>query len=231
MTNEMLNIKAPNMFYLNEQGSSTEISKIRISSDSEKLMASVREIENSTRPWLGSGISYNTQNFLPKDVEFGKRIENRLYNINKTTLSESLFDATGNVKILFSQVSMHFDNELREKLFRQIDLIHDVDDWEDGENPIKVESFRTFLRWFYNFKPSKLPNFGLSSRGNFIASWMGKNSQESLVLEFMQKDRIKWFKTKYFDGEVDHSIGSTRLSRISEELDTHDTKYWFTKDI
>lgn len=148
----------------------------------------------------------------------------------RVTLDEQLFDARANVKILLSRVSMHFSKALREKLFRQIDLLHDPDDWEEGDDPIQLQSFNTFLRWFYLYKPPQLPNFGLSAAGHFIASWLTNHNKDRLILEFLSNDRIKWFVTKNYDEEADHSSGLTKLNRIADMLAPYHTDDWFTKE-
>ena len=152
------------------------------------------------------------------------------YSNENISLYEQLFDARSDVKILLSQLSMHYSAELREKLFRQIDLIHDPEDWEEGDDPIQLQSFKTFLRWFFINKPVQLPNFGLSAGGNFIASWV-VNHKDTLILELLSRDRIKWFVTKYYDEEVDHSSGLTNLSRIAEVLAPYHSEDWFTKEV
>ena len=145
------------------------------------------------------------------------------------TLDEQLFDARAEIKILLSTVSMHFSEALRKKLFRQIDLLHDPDDWDEGDEPIQLQSFNTFLRWFYLNKPSKLPNFGLSAAGHFIASWLANDNKDRLILEFMSNDRITYFVTKYFDEGPDRSSGSTYLSRIADRLASYQLDEWFTR--
>ena len=152
------------------------------------------------------------------------------YYRNDATLDERLFDARAAVKIIFSQASMHFNEALREKLFRQFDLLHDIDDWEDEDEPIRAQSFKTFLRWFYLNMPTRLPNFGLSATGQFIATWLTNENKDKLILEFFSKDRIRWFVTKHYDDENDHSSGSTKLSRISDVLAPYHTVDWFNSE-
>ena len=143
------------------------------------------------------------------------------------TLEEKLFDARADVKILISQVSMYLDDNVRGKLFDEIDILHDADEWEDGDEPVSLESFKTFLRWYYLNKPNNLPSFGLSVAGNFIASWMDGDTKNSLVLEFLKNDRIKWFVTKYYGDEIDSSVGTSQLVRVHEILLAYDANNIF----
>lgn len=151
--------------------------------------------------------------------------------VEPNELDERLFDATAVVKILLSRVSMHFSDALRQKLFRQIDLIHDPDDWEESEMPIEPKSFSTFLRWFYMNDPTQLPNFGLSDTGQFIATWLANQNKDSLILEFLKGDRIKWYVTKYYEDEeaADLSSGVTNLDRIASALEAFNANDWFNK--
>jgi len=130
------------------------------------------------------------------------------------TLDERLFDARANVKILLSKVSMHYSDVFREKLYRQIDLIHDPDDWEDEEVPVMLDSFKTFLRWFYLTNPSTLPNFGLTDSGNFIATWV-ENTRNTLIMEYLASDRVKWYLAIDYEDNKDLTSGTTNIERSS----------------
>ena len=70
----------------------------------------------------------------------------RPLQLHERTLEEKLFDATAGVKVMTSQVAMYLDSQWRSKLFKQIDLLHDVDEWEQGDEPLQRESFATFLK-------------------------------------------------------------------------------------
>jgi hypothetical protein len=186
---------------------STNELKKYFSRETEEVMKKIRELEENS-------------------ISISQKIHDK-----RVTLDEKLFDAKANVKILLSQVSMHFSNALREKLFHQIDLLHDPDDWEDGDTPIQLQSFKTFLRWFYLYKPPQLPNFGLSDTGHFIASWLTNHNKDSLILEYCPNDRITWFVTEYYDDEPDYGSGSTNLSRIAYVLSSYHSEKWFDKNI
>lgn len=184
---------------------SSKLSEQYFSAHTVEVMGKIRELEKNT--------------LSTTEKIYKKRI----------TLDEQLFDARAAVKILLSGVSMHFSKALREKLFRQIDLLHDPDDWEEGDDPIQLQSFNTFLRWFFLNEPQQLPNFGLSAAGHFIASWLTNHNKDRLILEFLSNDRIKWFVTKYYNEDGDHSSGSTKLSRIVAILAPHHIDDWFIK--
>ncbi len=182
---------------------------------------------------VGSYFSDQTTEVMEKILDLEKKntlsASETVYK-KRITVVERLFDARADVKILFSRVSMHFSGALREKLFHQIDILHDLDDWEEGDDPIQLQSFNTFLRWYYLNKPSKLPNFGLSGSGHFIASWLANDNRNRLIFEFLSNDRIKWFVTKCYGDETDHGSGLTKLTRIADMLEPYRADEWFTKE-
>src|SRR5208337_3485201 len=61
-------------------------------------------------------------------------------------LDEQLFDALAEVKAMTSQVAMHLDKDWRDKLFHQLDSLHDPAEWERDDQPIQRSSFGTFLK-------------------------------------------------------------------------------------
>ena len=77
-------------------------------------------------------------------------------------IEEKIFDATASVKILTAQVAMHLEREWREKLFRQLDSLHDPIGWEPGDLPVQQSSFATFLKAICKIRPKCRP--GLACR-------------------------------------------------------------------
>ena len=180
---------------------------------------------------VSSAISEQTQDILNsiRQLESGSQSVTFLKKDDSKSVDEEVFDATADVKVLFSRVSMYFSPELRDRLFVQLDRLHDPNDWEEGDLPISALSFTTFLRWFYVSRPSKLPNFGMSSKGLMFSSWLANHNMDRLILEFLPSDRIKWFVTQQFEGEFDQSAGITGLDRIEAKLQSFDVDVWFKK--
>ncbi|MBI5910037.1 MAG: hypothetical protein HY848_08805 [Betaproteobacteria bacterium] len=141
-------------------------------------------------------------------------------------LEERLFDATASVKILTAQIAMHLEREWRDKLFRQLDSLHDLAEWEPDDEPIQQASFATFLKAIVEIKPQRRPGLGLSHGGNLIAAWT--TGRDRLTIEFMAKDRVRWVLARYRDGESEYFAGQTSVSRLAEGLAPYDPKYWFS---
>lgn len=148
-----------------------------------------------------------------------------LSHANKS-INEQLFDATSSIKILTSQVAMHLDTKFREKLFSQIDYLHEFDDWDPDDKPIQKASFVTFLRTILYIKPNRYPGLGLSYTGNLIAAWtMGK---DRLTIEFLPNDQVKWVLAKHYDnGEVERSASQSSVLRMLKCLAPYNPEAWF----
>lgn len=141
------------------------------------------------------------------------------------SISEQLFDATAEVKILTSQVAMHFENEWRDRLFAQLDRLHDPDEWDEEDRPIDRLSFSTFLKAIFDLRPAVRPGLGLTNGGNLIAAWTkGRNR---LTLQFMPGARVKWVISRWVDEEMDQVAGDTPVQRLSVALAPYGPNAWF----
>jgi hypothetical protein len=150
-----------------------------------------------------------------------------LFASAEKSLEERLFDATASVKILTAQVAMHLDHEWRNKLFAQLDSLHDLEEWDPDDEPIQIGSFATFLKAMIQIKPQRRPGLGLSHNGYLVASWMvGK---DRLTIEFLQKDRVRWVLARYTGDDVERFAGHTSVSRLIDGLAPYRPDNWFSK--
>ena len=145
--------------------------------------------------------------------------------VHERSLEEKLFDATSGVKVMTSQVAMYLDSQWRSKLFNQIDSLHDVDEWEQGDEPLQRESFATFLKAICELKPKKRPGLGLTPSGQLIAAWTVGSSR--LTIEFLGNGRVKWVISRMIDDEIEHYVGDTTVNRLAAGLGPHHTEEWF----
>jgi hypothetical protein len=140
------------------------------------------------------------------------------------TLEERLFDATANVKILTSQVAMHLDREWRERLFQQLDSLHDPEEWDAEDKPIQQSSFATFLKAIFQIRPTVRPGLGLSHGGLLVAAWTsGKNR---LTIEFLPNDRVRWVISRYPEGEFEQFAGQIPVSSLLDSLSKYSPAEW-----
>jgi hypothetical protein len=139
-----------------------------------------------------------------------------------------VFKALAAAKILTSHVAMHLEREYHERLFRQLDSLHDTAEWEDGEEPINQSSFQTFLKAILKIKPERRPGLGLSQTGNLIAAWT--TERDRLTIEFLPNDRVSWVLARYRDDSEEPArfAGQTRVSELIEGLAPHRPEHWFS---
>lgn len=142
------------------------------------------------------------------------------------SLEERLFDATANVKILTAQVAMHLDREWRDKLFAQLDSLHNVEDWDRDDEPVRTGSFATFLKAVIQIKPQRRPGLGLSHNGHLIASWtVGK---DRLTIEFLPNDNVRWVLARCVGNDMERFASHTSVSRLITSLAPYNPDYWFS---
>lgn len=141
------------------------------------------------------------------------------------TLPEKLYDATSEVKILTSQVAMYLTRSWRDRVFKQLDSLHDISEWDSDISPIQKESYRTFLRLVIALKPSKHPGLGLSDKGFLLAAWIVGNDR--LTTEFLPNDNVRWTLSKLVDGEIERAAGVTKVSRVLTNLLPYQPNEWF----
>ena len=122
---------------------------------------------------------------------------------------------------------MHLERDLRDRLFRQLNSLHETDQWEEGDEPLNHASFQTFLKAILTITPARRPGLGLSRTGNLIAAWT--TAQDRLTIEFLPNDRVSWVLARYDDtDEPARFAGQTNVSELVEGLAPHRPDHWFS---
>jgi hypothetical protein len=142
------------------------------------------------------------------------------------SVAENIFDATAAAKMLTAQVAMHLDRVWREKLFRQLDSLHDIAEWEEEDIPIQRGSFSTFLKAICQIQPERRPGLGLSSSGYLIAAWT--NDDDRLTIEFLGNDRVRWVLTRSCEQQAERFAGQTSVARLYDGLLPYEPERWFS---
>lgn len=141
------------------------------------------------------------------------------------SVAEQLHDALGTAKILLSQISMHLDKAWRDKLFRQLDDLLDIDSWDEADKVLDNGSFATFLRMILYHRPDRRPALGISHRGHLLADWTVDG--ESLTIEFLPKDEVRWVLMHFVNGDRETAGGQTQLGRLNAVLSPYKPSRWF----
>jgi len=114
----------------------------------------------------------------------------------------------------------------RERLFRQLDLLHDTDDWEEGDQPLRPDSYRTFIRLILMLQPTRWPSLGMTYDGYLTATW--RAAEDRITIECLGEDRVRFvLSSKISSAETDRSAGTTSVSRLFGRLSNYQPDRWF----
>jgi hypothetical protein len=149
--------------------------------------------------------------------------------LHRKDLAERLFDALARAKVLIASVAMHLARARRDKLFRQLDSLHDLAEWEEGDEPLQQSSFGTFLKAMLAVNPQRQPGLGLSHAGHLIGAWT--IDRDRLTIEFLPNDWVRWVLARYKeDNEPRRFAGQTPVSELPEGLAPHQPEHWFSHE-
>jgi hypothetical protein len=143
-------------------------------------------------------------------------------------IEERLFDARAAAKVLTASVAMHLDSKYREKLFAQIDSLHDADEWPEGDEPLLLESFSVFLRVYLDLQPHRNPSLGLAPSGNLLAAWI--RDEDRLYLEFLPMRRVRWSLSRGVGKDTERAAGEAPTARLRAVLSPYDIEHWLIGD-
>jgi hypothetical protein len=130
-----------------------------------------------------SPITTNTTNYTPKSLSSGDTKS----PTSSSLLSVKLFDNAAELKILVSHLIMHLSVDWKNKIFKQLDFLLSIENWEEDSSLIQKKSFLTFLRFVIFTTPAKVPSLGVGISGNLLCAWLKDNQQ--ITIEFFDNDK------------------------------------------
>jgi hypothetical protein len=141
-------------------------------------------------------------------------------------LAERLFNVLAAFKMKTAMLAAaHFTSVDRARLFRQLDSLLDAETWESTDAITTEASFTTLLRMIL-FLGGRRPGLGLTSSGNFIATWT--EGADRLTIECKPEDKVRWVLVQDLDGQIESAAGETTIKRLPEVLLPYDpAKRWF----
>jgi hypothetical protein len=145
---------------------------------------------------------------------------------DQTPLAQRLFDARATFKMKTATLAAaHFNDVERCRLFKQIDSLLDSESWDSDDVVTTEASFTTLLRMVL-FLGGRRPGLGVTSTGNFIATWT--EGDDRLTIECKPDDRVRWVLVQNLDGQPESAAGETTARRLPEVLSPYDPpKRWF----
>lgn len=146
---------------------------------------------------------------------------------NPPSLQERVFNALADAKIWTSKVAMYMDLRTRDRYFRQLDLLHDCDEWLDG-SPVKLQSYQGFVSLMHLLGGHSKPSLGLTPSGNLVAVWQA--GEDRLTIEFIDRQHAQWVVSRRQDEEMERIAGSTTITRVKANLAPYNPAAWFGID-
>ncbi|WP_282949449.1 MULTISPECIES: hypothetical protein [unclassified Sphingopyxis] len=149
----------------------------------------------------------------------------RIHPATAPTLAERVFQALVDAKIWTSKVAMHLDRGTRDRYFRQLDLLHDCDEWFGDQSPVVLDSYKAFVRFMHLIGGLSKPSLGLSPKGILVAVWHGDHGR--LTIEFLSSDWVQWTVSRPLGDRTERAAGNTELTRILPNLAPYSPEAWF----
>ena len=140
-------------------------------------------------------------------------------------ITERLFDATAEAKRWTSQIAMRLAPEVQQRFFRQLDRLHDENEWFEGDIPIALDSYKTFVRAYVSGNVGGKPALALAQGGRLIAIW--QDGTDKLTIEFFPRDKVRYIVSQVVDGDHERFAGDTSIGRLSQILSPFGSVRWF----
>ncbi|MFN3475812.1 MAG: hypothetical protein ACK4ZW_17375 [Blastomonas sp.] len=141
-------------------------------------------------------------------------------------IESKLFNATANAKIWTSKVAMYLKRETRDRIFRQLDSLHDLNEWIAGDEPLNLESYKSCIRAIIFHKINSKPGFALMPSGNILALW--QDDIDKLSIEFLTNNKTRWMIQHSTLRGTERAAGEASVERLREILAPYGADRWFS---
>lgn len=141
------------------------------------------------------------------------------------SLQERVFKALADAKVWTAQVAMHMNLATRDRYFRQLDLLHDCDEWFGADLPLNLESYKTFIRFMLTVDGSSKPSLALSASGNLLGIWLA--GRDRLTIEFRPGDSVEWVISRQEGDATERAAGTTSSARLMANIQGFKPETWF----
>ena len=145
--------------------------------------------------------------------------------VEQRTIEEQLFFALADAKIWTSRVAMHLDQNARNRVFRQLDVLHDVEEWAKGDRPVSLEAYKSFVRAIVYHQINSRPALSLMPNGNLLALW--SDCDDTLTVEFLPGNRTRWLVQNNTADGPERATGTSPLERLRNVLQPYGAERWF----
>jgi hypothetical protein len=163
----------------------------------------------------------NSADIAPRNLPFvvgGNEPKHRIVAVSTNQgLEERIFNSVVQLKVSIAQFAMHLSSDERERIFRQLDDVINVDDWHDEDELPKVESFRDLLRWAIHSSLYGWTSFGVADDGNILVAWDRPSAR--LTANFNGDGQVRWTSwVRSSSGtEAAHAAGKCPLAYFTRQ--------------
>ncbi|MFM1975439.1 MAG: hypothetical protein RL145_285, partial [Pseudomonadota bacterium] len=141
------------------------------------------------------------------------------------SLQFDLFEATRVAKTWTASVASRLDDSTRLWLFRQLNRLHDADEWLDGDRPVDLDSYKSFVRALIVGYIGGRPAIALGNRGEIIAIW--QDNQDRLIVDFYADGKVRFLVNQLADEQRERVAGNTITARLKQVLNPYRHERWF----
>lgn len=194
-----------------------------------KLEPSPRFSADKGFPFQTTRTSTAVSTFKPNtvvgDAAAAPTIKHAEVSANKKPIAAELFSATAEAKIWTSRVAMHLDRPVRDRLFRQLDILHDADEWVSEDAPVNLESYKTCVRAILFHHINSRPSLALMPSGHVLALW--QDGTDKLSVEFLPGNKTRWIVQSRSEAGVERAAGTAPLERLRHVIQPYCADRWF----
>jgi len=113
----------------------------------------------------------------------------------------------------------------RDGFFLQLDRLHDPDEWFEGNKPIDLESYQSFVRAYLGRYVEGKPALALTPKGHLTAIW--QHSDARLYIEFLPDNMARFLITQPIEQGIERLAGDTSTARLRQVLEALQGPNWF----
>ncbi|TGQ47619.1 hypothetical protein [Mesorhizobium sp. M00.F.Ca.ET.216.01.1.1] len=145
---------------------------------------------------------------------------------NDKHLSTLLENSKAIFKVATNTVAMHLlSPDWRDLLFRQVDSLLDIEEWDENDKPVVSGSSLTFVRMLI-FLKARRPGLGATSDGSLVASWTTGDNRLTIICK--PNDWVRWVVSTKTDAGCETAAGQTKIARLPIVLEAYNPQQWFS---
>lgn len=143
----------------------------------------------------------------------------KIEGIAKRDIAQQLFDGRSQFKRRFALVSMHLPRSWRETFFKQIDVLLDLDNWDEDDAVLSEDSIDTAIRALVYLDLKINPGVGVTADGNLALTWV--KGTDRLTIICLPNDKVQVIVNISIDEEPNISSNRVATEHITKLINPH----------